>query len=155
MRYRLPSTFKWPLGKANLVYAGFCLSIDAVKRLLAVIVLCWQASGVQDQMRLHGWLLFFLNLLTMNNRYQLKNKIESQIKRLKKAEHDRPNLLSQTIYIGTLGLVMVLPIIGGAYLGHWLDGMMAGYSIRWTLSLLLAGVMIGIFNVYFLVKEKP
>ena len=53
----------------------------------------------------------------MNNQQHLKKKIESQIKRIKKAEHDRPNLLSQTVYIGTLGLVMVLPIIGGVYLG--------------------------------------
>lgn len=89
----------------------------------------------------------------MKNRQNLKTKIENQVKRMKKAEHDRPNLLSHTIYIGTLGLVMVLPVVGGAYLGHWLDGMMAGYSMRWTLSLLLAGVVIGIFNVYFLVKD--
>ena len=88
----------------------------------------------------------------MNNQ-QLKKKIESQIKRIKKADHDRPNLLSQTVYIGTLGLVMVLPIIGGVYLGRWLDSLMAGYSMRWTLSLLFTGLVIGIFNVYFLVKE--
>ena len=88
----------------------------------------------------------------MNNQ-QLKKKIERQIKRMKKAEHDRQNLLSQTVYIGTLGLVMVLPIIGGAYLGHWLDSLMEGYSTRWTLSLLFTGLMIGIFNVYFLIKD--
>lgn len=90
----------------------------------------------------------------MNNQQRLKKKIDSQIRRIKKAERDRPNLLSQTAYIGTLGLVMVLPIIGGAYLGHWLDGLMAGYSSRWTLSLLFTGLVVGIFNVYFLIKEK-
>lgn len=89
----------------------------------------------------------------MNEQQNLKTKIENQVKRMKKAEHDRPNLLSQTIYIGTLGLVMVLPVIAGAYLGSWLDGMMAGYSMRWTLSLLLTGVIIGILNVYFLIKD--
>lgn len=89
----------------------------------------------------------------MKDRQNLKTKIENQIKRIKKAERDRPNLLSQTVYIGTLGLVMVLPIIAGVYLGHWLDGMMAGYSVRWTLSLMFAGIVIGIFNVYFLVKD--
>lgn len=89
----------------------------------------------------------------MNNQ-QLKKKIESQVKRIKKAEHDRQNLLSQTVYIGTLGLVMVLPIIAGAYLGHWLDSMMEGYSMRWTLSLLFTGLVIGAFNVYFLIKNK-
>jgi ATP synthase protein I len=89
----------------------------------------------------------------MNEQQNLKMEIENQVKRMKKAEHDRPNLLSQTIYIGTLGLVMVLPVIAGAYLGSWLDGMAAGYSMRWTLSLLLTGVVIGILNVYFLIKD--
>lgn len=89
----------------------------------------------------------------MNHQQQLKKKIESQIKRIKKAEHDRPNLLSQTVYIGTLGLVMVLPIIAGAYLGHWLDSLMEGYSMRWTLGLLFTGLAIGVFNVYFLIKD--
>jgi len=89
----------------------------------------------------------------MEDLHNLKAKIENQVIRMKKAEHDRPNLLSQTIYIGTLGLVMVLPVIAGAYLGSWLDGMMAGYSMRWTLSLFLTGVIIGILNVYFLIKD--
>jgi ATP synthase protein I len=48
---------------------------------------------------------------------------------------------------------MVLPVIGSVYLGRWLDGMMAGYSMHWTLSLLFTGLVIGIFNVYFLIKH--
>ena len=92
-------------------------------------------------------------LQAMNIQQQLKNRIDSQIKRIKKAEHDRPNLLAQTAYLGTLGLVMVLPIVCGVYLGRWLDSMMAGYSIRWTLSLLFTGLVVGIFNVYFLLKD--
>jgi ATP synthase protein I len=91
--------------------------------------------------------------MAMKDLHDLKTKIENQVMRMKKAERDRPNLIAQTIYIGTLGLVMVLPIIAGAYLGHWLDGMMSGYSMRWTLSLLLTGVVIGILNVYFLIKD--
>lgn len=83
----------------------------------------------------------------------LQHKIASQIKRMKKAERDKPTVLAQTVYIGTLGLVMVLPIIGGVYLGHWLDSLQTGYSSRWTLSLLLTGVVIGISNVYFLIKD--
>jgi ATP synthase protein I len=86
----------------------------------------------------------------MNDQRQLKKKIENQVKRIKKAEHNPgPNLPS----IGTLGLVMILPIIGGVYLGHWLDEMVEGYSMHWTLSLLFAGIVVGILNVYFLIKE--
>jgi len=87
----------------------------------------------------------------MSNRKQLKDKIESQVKRIKKAEqHDQgPNLPS----LGTLGLVMILPIIAGVYLGHWLDDRVEGYSTHWTLSLLFLGIVIGVFNVYFLIKD--
>lgn len=72
---------------------------------------------------------------------------------MKKAEHERPTLISQTVYIGTLGLLFVLPVVGGAYLGHWLDSLAAGYSIRWTMSLILLGVIIGALNVYLYIKE--
>jgi ATP synthase protein I len=73
---------------------------------------------------------------------------------MKKAERERSTLMSQTIFIGTLGLVFVLPVVGGAYLGNWLDSLVAGYSIRWTVSLILLGVIIGMLNVYFLIKEE-
>ena len=90
----------------------------------------------------------------MSDQQHLQKKIISQIKRMKKAERDKPNLLAQTVYIGTLGLVMVLPIVAGVYLGHWLDSFVAGYSTRWTLSLLLTGVAVGIFNVYLLIIDN-
>lgn len=88
-----------------------------------------------------------------NSRLHLKKKIESQVKRIKQADKDRSNLLSQTVYIGTLGLVLVLPVVAGLYLGHWLDSGITGYSMRWTLSLLFIGLLIGIANVYFLIKD--
>ncbi|MEI7840231.1 MAG: AtpZ/AtpI family protein [Methylococcaceae bacterium] len=84
---------------------------------------------------------------------KLKNQIEQQVKRIKKAQNQPATLLSQTVYVGTLGLVMVLPIVAGAYLGHWLDSLSAGYSARWTLSLLFTGVVVGMFNVYSLIKN--
>jgi ATP synthase protein I len=30
-----------------------------------------------------------------------------------------------------------------AYVGQWLDGLVPGYSMRWTLSLIVLGVGIG------------
>ena len=83
----------------------------------------------------------------------LKKQLERQARRMKQAERDRPTLMSQTIYVGTLGLVFVLPVVGGAYLGRWLDSLAAGYSIRWTVSLILLGVMVGMINVYLLIRE--
>jgi len=84
----------------------------------------------------------------------LRRQVERQARRMQKAERERPTLVSQTIYLGTLGLIFVLPVIGGAYLGQWLDGMSAGYSSRWTLSLIVLGVCTGVLNVYLFIREK-
>ena len=87
------------------------------------------------------------------NHEQLRKQIDRQVRRMEKAQRERTTLLSQTVYIGVLGLVFVLPVVGGAYLGRWLDTLVAGYSIRWTLSMLFIGVVVGAVNVYLLVRE--
>ncbi len=89
----------------------------------------------------------------MSSNEQLRKRVEQQARRMKQAEKDRPTLISQTVYIGTLGLVFVLPVVGGAYLGRWLDGLVEGYSIRWTLSMLFLGIIIGAVNVYLFIRE--
>jgi ATP synthase protein I len=90
----------------------------------------------------------------VNDVKQLMRRIEKQAQRMKQAEHDQPTMLSQTVFTGVLGLMLVLPIIGGAYAGHWLDSLAAEYSVRWTIGMILLGVIIGAFNVYFFIKER-
>ena len=89
----------------------------------------------------------------MKSETKLKEEVAKQIRRMKQAEHDRPTLLRQTVYLGTLGLLFVAPVIVGAYVGNWLDGLSAGYSMRWTLSLIILGVGFGAVSVYLNVKE--
>lgn len=84
---------------------------------------------------------------------ELRRQVEKQIERMERADKERPTLLAQSAYIGILGLIFVLPLVGGAYLGRWLDGLVEGYSIRWTLSLMFVGVAIGAVNVYFFIRE--
>ncbi len=83
----------------------------------------------------------------------LRKQVERQAQRMKKAENERSTLIGQTVYIGTLGLLFVLPLVGGAYLGYWLDSLASEYSFRWTVSLIIAGVMVGALNVYLFIKE--
>ena len=90
----------------------------------------------------------------MNKKQQLQRQVDNQVKRIKKAHSEQTSILAQTLYLGTLGLVLVLPIIGGAYLGAWLDSLADDYSMNWTLSLLLLGVAIGAVNVYLLIKQQ-
>ena len=89
----------------------------------------------------------------MNNHDELKRRVSKQVARIQKAEKDRPTLLAQTVYLGTLGLLLVVPVVVGAYLGRWLDGLVEGYSLRWTLSLILVGVAVGAFNLYRFIKD--
>lgn len=88
------------------------------------------------------------------NDIELGRQIDKQAKRMKKAEHEQPTLLSQTVFTGTLGLLLVLPIIAGAYFGHWLDNLSESYSVRWTLGMIMLGVIVGALNVYLFIKER-
>ena len=89
----------------------------------------------------------------VGDREKLEHQIEKQVERMERAEKDRPTLLAQTASIGVLGLLFVLPVIGGAYLGRWLDSLLEGYSMCWTLSMLFLGVVAGAANVYFFVRD--
>lgn len=89
----------------------------------------------------------------MENSDRLRRNIEKQAERMAQAERERPTLLAQTVFLGTLALLFVLPVVGGAYLGHWLDSRLAGYSYRWTMSLLVTGLIVGGINVYLYIRK--
>ena len=84
---------------------------------------------------------------------ELRKSVEKQVKRMQRADKERPTLLAQSVFMGTLTLLFVLPVIVGAYLGNWLDDMAHGYSIHWTLGLIFIGLAIGVANVYLYVRE--
>ena len=83
----------------------------------------------------------------------LQQQVDRQRRRLQKAEKERHSLLAETVLVGSLGLSFIAPVVGGAYLGRWIDGMQEGYSIRWTLSLLFVGILLGGYNVYRNIRE--
>ena len=89
----------------------------------------------------------------MKNGERLRQNIEKQAQRMTQAEKERPTLLAQTVFLGTLALLFVLPVGGGAYLGHWIDSLQTGYSYRWTMSLLMTGLIVGAMNVYLYIRR--
>ncbi len=91
--------------------------------------------------------------MTSETERKLREQIGIQTRRMKRAEQDRPTLLGQTIYLGTIGLLVVIPVVVGAYVGQWLDGLAAGYSVRWTVGLILLGVAVGLMNVYVFLRD--
>ena len=84
---------------------------------------------------------------------KLKASVQTQVGRIQKAERARRTLLANTVYLGTLGLIFVLPVIVGAYLGNWLDDRIKGYSFSWTVTLIVLGVFVGAMDVYLFVRE--
>lgn len=89
----------------------------------------------------------------MKSKNELKKSIQKDIDKLEKAKKERTTALAQTIYLGTVGIIFILPVIIGAYLGVWLDNKLKGFSISWTISLIIVGVFIGAMNVYLFIKE--
>lgn len=88
-----------------------------------------------------------------NSKKELEQQVKRNVRKINKAKKGKSTLLAQTVYLGTLGFVFVLPIIAGAYLGVWLDEKIKGYSMSWTINLILLGVIIGAINVYLLIKD--
>lgn len=84
---------------------------------------------------------------------KLERNVERQVQRMKQADKDRRTLLRQTVYLGTIGVMLALPIVAGAYLGRWLDSLSAGYEVHWTVSMIFLGIIVGAINVYLFVKE--
>ena len=42
----------------------------------------------------------------------------------------------------------MVPVVGGAYLGRWLDGRGVGGGQSWTLTLILLGLGLGVYNFW-------
>lgn len=55
--------------------------------------------------------------------------------------------------LSSLGWSMVLPIIGGALLGNYLDKLSGG-GVEWTVSLLFVGVAMALYNLYHILFKE-
>lgn len=52
---------------------------------------------------------------------RLRESVERQAGHMARAERERRSVLVQIGHVGVLGLLLVLPMVAGAYLGSWLD----------------------------------
>ncbi len=89
----------------------------------------------------------------ISHEQKLEQNVDRQVRQMKQADKDRRTLLAQTVYLGTIGVMLALPIVAGAYLGRWLDSLLAGYAVHWTVSMIFLGIIVGAINVYLFVRE--
>jgi ATP synthase protein I len=80
--------------------------------------------------------------------------VERDSARIARAGIEHAGILAQTAFLGTLGVLFVIPVVAGAYLGLWLDGREAGYSWLWTMAGIAAGLAVGAFNVWRFVRVR-
>lgn len=88
----------------------------------------------------------------MNNE-KWRRDVARDSARLKQAERSRRSLLAQTVFLGSLSVLFLVPLLGGAYLGRWLDSLGEGYTVRWTVNMIILGLALGMFNVYFFIRK--
>ena len=77
-----------------------------------------------------------------------------EVRRTIRAQRERQGLIGQSLYLGTLGLVFMLPVVASTYIGLWIDEKLPGYSVRGTLSGIVIGIAVGALNVYLIVRER-
>lgn len=90
----------------------------------------------------------------MSERDKLVEDTAKDVRRLEERERAPATWAGIAFYGGTVGLLFVVPIVAGAYLGRWLDSLVAGYSVRWTVSLIVLGIALGAWNAYRFMKDR-
>ncbi|WP_150047942.1 MULTISPECIES: AtpZ/AtpI family protein [Methylomonas] len=89
----------------------------------------------------------------MGFRQKLIEHTRRDLRRLNDKAQRPATWLGMLFYGGTLGLLLAVPIVLGAYLGRWLDGLAEGYSVRWTVSLIVLGIAVGGYNVIRFIRN--
>lgn len=83
-----------------------------------------------------------------------KDEIVRQAKRMKSArDNPGPSPLRGISTFGMIGWSIVVPTVGGAFLGRWLD-YAHPQTFSWTIALILGGVVVGAFIVIGWIKKE-
>lgn len=74
--------------------------------------------------------------------------IEKSAKDLMKARKEKTGFWYYASAIGMWGWLFVIPVVGGAYIGRYLDNKIRG-GISWTITLIIIGIVVGIYNIWY------
>jgi ATP synthase protein I len=81
-----------------------------------------------------------------------KHSLDRDVDRLKRREPSAESFWRSLSVLGTVGWSIALPAAAGAWLGHRLDLQLES-GVRFTLMLLVAGVMLGSVIAWRAVRE--
>jgi ATP synthase protein I len=88
----------------------------------------------------------------MRNR-KFSENIERSAEDLIKARKGKSGFWHYAQILGVGGWLFVIPVVGGAYLGRYLDERLGG-NISWTLTFIIIGIAVGIYNIWYFLFRK-
>lgn len=82
-----------------------------------------------------------------------RNRVVRRARRMREARSRSERFWSGLALVGALGWMLVLPMVGGVLLGHYLDQRF-GTGVSFSLALLLLGLGAGAYGVWrFFLRE--
>jgi ATP synthase protein I len=66
---------------------------------------------------------------------------------------ERSKFWQLAMTMASLSWSLVLPIVGGALLGHYLD-QITDQGVKWTVGLLFLGVALAFYNLYYILFKE-
>jgi ATP synthase protein I len=88
-----------------------------------------------------------------DGRPDARRSLERDVDRLHRREPSAESFWRSLSVLGTVGWSIALPAVAGAWLGHRLD-LRFESGVRFTLMLLVAGVMLGSVVAWRVVREQ-
>ena len=93
-------------------------------------------------------------MVRINDRNKFIEKIgTNEVRKVKARRKKGQGIWFGLGMIGTIGWSIAVPTLIGVALGIWIDKMWPG-RISWTLTFLLAGLVLGCINAYYWVKKE-
>ena len=93
-------------------------------------------------------------MVRINDRNKFVEKIgTNEVRKVKARRKKGQDIWFGLGMIGTIGWSIAVPTLIGVALGIWIDKMWPG-RISWTLTFLLAGLVLGCINAYYWVKKE-
>jgi ATP synthase protein I len=86
---------------------------------------------------------------------KFSNDIGKSAKELMEARKEKGGFLHYAYVLGVGGWLLALPIVGGAYLGKYLDKKMGGSGeISWTITFIIIGIAVGFYNLWYTFMKR-
>jgi ATP synthase protein I len=84
---------------------------------------------------------------------EFRKRIEDSVRSYKTSRSQRREFWRHVSRVTVAGWLFVIPVVAGAYLGRYLDKKFIT-DISWTITLIIIGIAVGIYNVWHFIHEK-